>query len=354
MASDTAALHGPGETPLLYVLLSAYNGARYIAEQLESIRAQTLTEWRLIVRDDGSADATLGIVEEFGRRDARIRVLRDDRGNLGPVGSFGALLDYALSRDAPYVALADQDDVWRPEKLRQQMDLVRRHEASTGADHPILVHTDLAVVGANLEPIHPSFLRRQRLEHVASDPLRRLLAQNFVTGCTSLFNRALLRAATPVPQVVMHDWWLAQCAAALGSILFVNEPTVLYRQHATNVLGSRGTLQMHLDTLFRPVSTWARVGRDLAATREQACTLAGHLRRPAGGNAADPRVLAVVEGFCEALREGRPLRRLLKVRRLRVHPRARIFPVHFYLRVLSGVPEGSGAERHLCRPAGAA
>ena len=339
------------DSQTLYILLSSYNGAKYIAEQIGSIRAQTLTDWLLIVRDDGSSDATVSIVEAFSGMDARIGLLRDERGNLGPVASFGALLDHASERGAAYVALADQDDVWRTDKLRRQMELLQAHEAAAGPGHPTLVHSDLAVVGDDLQPIHPSYLRRQGLEHLGVDPLRRLLAQNFVTGCTTMFNRALLRAAIPMPRIVMHDWWLAQCAAALGTLLFVEEPTVLYRQHGSNVLGSRGTMQMHLDTFLRPLTTWAREGRNLAATSEQACTLAMRLESLSDGMPVDPQTMSLVMKFCQALRGGRsPLARLLEVRRLGVHPRARTFPVHFYLRVLCGVPAGSGWSRQVWRP----
>ncbi|MDQ3136744.1 MAG: glycosyltransferase family 2 protein [Gemmatimonadota bacterium] len=332
----------------LYILLSAYNGAKYIAEQIESIRAQSLTDWVLIVRDDGSADSTVRVVKELTRMDGRVRLLRDGRGNLGPVASFGALLESASARGAAYVALSDQDDVWKADKLERQLALLMAHEAAVGLDHPTLVHSDLAVVSDDLQPIHPSYLRRQRLEHLAVDPLRRLLVQNFVTGCTAVFNGALLRAVIPVPRVVMHDWWLAQCAAATGSILFVEEATVLYRQHAANVLGSRGALRMYADALRRPADQWERDAHHLAASREQACILATRLRELPSGSRVDARKLELVGGFCEALRDGRsPLGQLRAVRRLGVRPRSLTYPLFFYLRILCGVPSGSESSRQL-------
>jgi hypothetical protein len=329
----------PPASPALWILLSTYNGGRHLADQVESIRSQTLTDWRLLIRDDGSSDVTPDLIAELVRADSRVARWRDDRGNLGPVASFGALLEAAAEGGASYVALADQDDVWLPDKLERELAMVRVHEAATTADHPTLVHSDLTVVDDGLRPIHPSFLQRQRLEHLAVDPLRRLLVQNFVTGCTTLFNRALLRAVLPVPRVVMHDWWVAQCAAATGTILFIEEPTVLYRQHGANVLGSRSSLQMYLAALRHPSEWWARDGRHLAAAREQACLLAARLRQPPGGVAADPDRRAIVDGFCQALRAGRtPLAQLRDVRRLGIHPRSLTYPLFFYLRILCGVP----------------
>lgn len=326
------------------ILLSAYNGARYIVEQIESIRAQTLTDWLLIVRDDGSSDSTVRIVEEFARMDGRIGLLRDERGNLGPAASFGALLDHASARGAAYVALADQDDVWRPDKLQRQIELLQAQEATAGPDHPTLVHSDLIVVGNDLRQIHPSFLRHHRLEHLSVDPLSRLLVQNFVTGCTTVFNRALLRAVIPMPRVVMHDWWLAQCAAALGSLLFVQEPTVLYRQHESNVVGSRGALQLYLNAFRRPLHRWVQGRRNLVSATEQACALATRLRA-LSDSSVDPRALTLVVGFCEALRGKRaPLGRLREVRRLGVRPQNLSHPL-FYLRILCGVPTGTESSR---------
>jgi rhamnosyltransferase len=329
----------PSSPPALWVLLSTYNGARHLAEQVDSIRTQSLADWRLLIRDDGSTDATLQVIERAMGADSRVALWRDDRGNLGPVASFGTLLEAAAQGGARYVALADQDDVWLPDKLERELAMVRAHEGSTTVDHPTLVHSDLAVVDEDLRPIHASFLERQRLEHLAVDPLRRLLIQNFVTGCTTLFNRALLRTVVPVPQVVMHDWWLAQCAAATGTILFIPEPTVLYRQHGANVLGSRSSLQMYLAALRHPAEWWARDGRHLAAARAQACLLAERLARPAHGVTREPARRAIVTGFCQALRAGRaPLAQLRDVRRLGIHPRSLTYPLFFYLRILCGVP----------------
>jgi rhamnosyltransferase len=324
------------------IVLSSYNGASHIGDQIESIRRQSFREWSLLVRDDGSSDATLEIVHRFAQADGRISLLSDGRGNLGAVASFGALLEHALSRQAAYVVLSDQDDVWRPEKLERQLELLRAHEASRGAGHPTLVHSDLAVVDRDLRPIHPSFLRHQRLEHVANDPLRRLLLQNFVTGCTVMLNRALLELAVPVPPVVMHDWWLAQCAAALGSLLFLPEATVLYRQHGANLLGSRGAMQLYLDAFRSPVQWWAHGSQTLAAASGQVCELADRLGSLPAEVQVDPGARRLVQRTCVALRGGLgPLRRCRELSLLRIRPRSLTVPLFFYLRMFIGLPEHS-------------
>jgi hypothetical protein len=325
----------------LVIVLSAYNGARYLAEQIESIRSQTWTDWTLVVRDDGSADGTVRLVEQLASADRRIQLYRDQRGNLGPVASFGALLEHAWIRGADYVALADQDDVWRPDKLERQIALLQEHEARAGRGRPALVHSDLAVVDAGLRPLHASFLAHQRLEHVGHDPLPRLLVQNFVTGCTVVLNRALLGVAIPVPPIVMHDWWLAQCAAALGSLLFLPAATVSYRQHARNVHGSPGALRLYRHALRRPGEWWGRGRRSLAAAGRQAGELAARLQALAEQGPVDPRALELVSRYHAVLRGPMgPLGRLREIRRLRVRPRSLFSPL-FYLRIVAGL---SGAE----------
>src|SRR5919205_1163827 len=111
--------------PALTIVLSTYNGARFLAEQIESIRQQTFTGWILLLRDDGSLDDTRVIVDSLEALDSRLVVVRDERGNLGPVGSYGLLLQHAADRGARYVALADQDDVWEADKLAQELELIR-------------------------------------------------------------------------------------------------------------------------------------------------------------------------------------------------------------------------------------
>jgi len=112
------------------IVLATYNGAAYLREQIRSIQDQTESRWRLLIRDDGSTDATRAIIDELIRADSRIECLDDDDERLGPAGNFGALLTTAFERGANYVCCADQDDVWLPNKLAVQLDAMRRAETS--------------------------------------------------------------------------------------------------------------------------------------------------------------------------------------------------------------------------------
>jgi hypothetical protein len=238
--------------PSYAIVLSTYNGAAYLADQIESIRAQTEPDWRLYIRDDGSSDDTPEQIARFAALDRRIIAVSDHAGNLGAPASFGVLLSHAFAQGEAYVFLSDQDDVWLPNKAARMLGLAVQEERRAGARVPLLVHSDLRVVSTDLTLLHPSFFELQQLDPHEDTRPTRLLFRNAVTGCASLVNRALLERALPFPRVAMHDWWLAQCAALFGRIAFVDEATVVYRQHDANVLGARGLVGTVLQTLRAP------------------------------------------------------------------------------------------------------
>jgi rhamnosyltransferase len=255
--------------PSYAIVLSTYNGGTFLAEQIESIRAQTASEWRLYVRDDGSSDRTREILSDFAARDSRISILSDDAGNLGAPASFGVLLAHAFARGERYVFPSDQDDVWLPDKAARMLGVATEYEGCLGVQVPLLIHSDLRVVSTNLTTVHPSFFQLVRIDPRADVQLPRLALRNAVTGCATLVNRALLECALPFPRVAMHDWWLAQCAALFGHIALVDQPTVLYRQHSANALGANGLLGTIARAVLTPRSWWSRGARHFVAVLDQ-------------------------------------------------------------------------------------
>src|SRR5574341_2234017 len=113
-----------GEGPV-WVLLAAYQGARFIRAQVESVRAQSCGSWRMLARDDGSTDGTREVLEDLRRREPRIELVEDGAGRLGCVGNYGRLAALALQRGARYAMFADQDDEWQPRKVEQTLALMR-------------------------------------------------------------------------------------------------------------------------------------------------------------------------------------------------------------------------------------
>lgn len=256
---------------MIDILLATHNGARFLPELLRSLEVQTCQAWQLIVRDDGSSDDSLDIVRHWAKRAQRTCVIRDGGGSLGAAASFATLLRCS---DAPYFMLCDQDDVWLPGKIARLLEAIQSAEARRGDDTPILAHSDLVVVGNDLEQVHPSLWQYQRLMKPLPDhPYTRLAFHNCVTGCASIGNAALRAAALPIPhEAMMHDWWLALVAGTFGEIVELTEPTVLYRQHGNNTLGAKSRrLSLALRRLIDDPAAFAqRMRMIIGGTQRQA------------------------------------------------------------------------------------
>ena len=149
--------------------------------------------------------------------------------------NFSALLDAAT---APYIMFADHDDVWLPDKITRTMSEMIIAEKSFGTTLPLLVFTDMLVANENMCVLSKSCFKYQNL-NPRKTSLNYLLVQNIPSGCTMLINRALADLARPVPATaVMHDHWLALTAAAFGRLIYLDSPTLMYRQHSSNVFGA--------------------------------------------------------------------------------------------------------------------
>lgn len=219
------------------IVLATYNGAKFLDAQIESILAQDHQDWRLIIRDDASTDSTAAVIEKHEHTfPDRILVLRGEKKRLGIVGNFSALLE---ATTAPYVMFADQDDVWLPHKISLTLTGMKELEKQHGDKTPLLIHTDSSIVDEKLQPVADSFNAHNKLSAHLS-PFPRLLVQNTAQGCTMMVNRALLALALPLPpRARMYDMWLAQVAAGLGQIGYIEQQTLKYRQHGANAVGAR-------------------------------------------------------------------------------------------------------------------
>lgn len=221
------------------ILLATYNGSKYIGEMIDSILAQDYADWQLILSDDGSRDETAEILEGYARKyPNRITHYRSGM-------RFGNAQDHFMHLlkvfgDAPYIMFCDQDDVWHSDKISKTMEKMEQIEVS---GKPAMVHTDLRVVDGQLKLMDPSFMHFSKLDGHRLE-LKHLLVQNVVTGCTMMINRALAALAVSHPAkegILMHDWWLALLASAVGTTGYVEEATIDYRQHGNNVVGAKNT-----------------------------------------------------------------------------------------------------------------
>jgi glycosyltransferase involved in cell wall biosynthesis len=220
-------------TPHLTILLSTFNGARFLDAQLQSFCAQSFGNWTLYWRDDGSDDDSVAIMRSFAARQpaGRVRESPGSGPHLGASPSFLTLLAEAdASESTDMVAFADQDDVWLTDKLRDAVDNIVK-----GGERPALYCARQYLVDEQLQGARLSVVR----DCVPGFPA--CLTQNVANGNTLVMNRAAARivASMGQPEGTVHDWWsYITVAACGGEIIFDQRPTVLYRLHKNNLIGS--------------------------------------------------------------------------------------------------------------------
>ncbi|MDP4816741.1 MAG: glycosyltransferase family 2 protein, partial [Pontimonas sp.] len=214
-------------------------GEKYLRDQLQSILDQTRPPDEIVISDDGSTDSTLEIIEEFasssGGPQPPVWRVETRAKPLGVSGNFASALAKARWE---FIALADQDDVWEPERLEKGL--------SHFHDGVLLVHSDATLIDASGRPTGTlmSALRltsTERRNLLSGRALDALLRRNVVTGATTMIRSSLLEHALPIPEGWVHDEWLALVAAAQGGVVYHQDPLIRYRQHGNNEIGASKT-----------------------------------------------------------------------------------------------------------------
>lgn len=221
------------------ILLSTYNGENFLREQLDSVLMQDDVDIRVLVRDDGSSDGTIKILEEYQKQ---VNLSWYSGENMRPAKSFMHLL--CAAPDADFYAFCDQDDVWMPEKLGVAIEKIQ------GANGPAMYCSDTLLVDSTLQAIRVGGI-------IADGTFAESLISNPATGCTMVFNKSLRDVAIRyIPaHLDMHDWWLYRiCMAIGGYFYFDTTPHIKYRQHGNNVIGGqhlrREKIKRHIGRLF--------------------------------------------------------------------------------------------------------
>lgn len=210
------------------VLISTYNGQKYLQEQLDSLYAQRGVRLTILARDDGSSDRTPDILRENANANDCVKWYRG--ANLGPAKSFLNLMTGAP--DADYYAFCDQDDVWDDDKLICAVRMLDRIDQSK----PALYHSNLRLVDREL-----GYLGIAHDKPLAEPARYTALAESVATGCTMVMNRAareLLRERLP-DRCKMHDEWTYLVVSLTGKVVYDFTPHISYRQHEDNVLSIR-------------------------------------------------------------------------------------------------------------------
>lgn len=209
------------------ILLSTYNGEQYLGELITSLVNQTYPYLKITIRDDGSTDNTISIVKSFAEKWSNIKLIRGQ--NLGVINSFFTLLQEA--EYSGYYAFCDQDDVWLPDKMDRAINAINNYPTNK----PVMYCSAYSLVD-------------EKLKHIGKPPkatnkpaFANALVENIATGCTIVINQAAREILVDkLPQnALMHDWWIYLVISAVGEVIYDPSPSILYRQHASNVVGAK-------------------------------------------------------------------------------------------------------------------
>jgi glycosyltransferase involved in cell wall biosynthesis len=232
-----------GQNARVTICMTTYNPKPELFEkQIDSIRKQTCADWICLIQDDGSEPALFGRIQNVIENDARF-ILKRNPQRLGFYHNFEQCLWRAPSH-IPYVALADQDDFWRPEKLHILLETLDRSDAC-------LVYSDMRVILETGAALSDTFWSGR---HNSYTDLNTLMLANTVTGAASLFRRDLLEYILPFPQrfdASYHDWWIALVALCSGRLAYVDRPLHDYTIHDSNAVGLRKSRWSWKDYLAR-------------------------------------------------------------------------------------------------------
>ena len=203
---------------MISVCVATYNGEKFIREQIESILCQLSSDDEIIVSDDGSTDGTIVIINCIG--DKRIRIIEGPRKH-SPTFNFENALKEAKG---DYIFLADQDDVWKTNKVEVCMKWLQMYDC---------VVSDAEVTDSNLNPLYPSLYA---IMQVRQGHIYNTVWKNGYTGCCMAFRRNILEASLPFPKdIPMHDIWIGNVAAYKYNVKFIPDKLILFRRHKETI-----------------------------------------------------------------------------------------------------------------------
>ena len=207
------------------ILLSTYNGEKYLHELLNSLDKQSYPFFKITIRDDGSSDNTINIIENYAKNRNNLKLIKGK--NLGVIKSFFTLVQEADNSD--YYAFCDQDDVWLPNKIERAINAISLYPKN----RPVMYCSAYNLVDENLNSIGKTSNKAKR------PSLENALVENIATGCTIVINKAAHNILiNKLPQnALMHDWWMYLVVVVFGDVIYDPVPSILYRQHGSNAIG---------------------------------------------------------------------------------------------------------------------
>lgn len=207
---------------LVSIVMCVYNGADFLNEQIESILAQTYSNFELLVLNDRSTDSSKDIIQQYLQKDSRIKYFENDM-NLGFNKNFEK--GFSLT-NGDLIAVSDQDDIWIKDKIEELVNQIGEH---------LLIYSNSALIDESGNLLDRTLT--YDIDHIDNPSYKSFLDGNFITGHTCLFKKILLDKVLPFPDnVYSYDWWLGFTASYIGSVKYLHKNLTLYRIHNNSVI----------------------------------------------------------------------------------------------------------------------
>jgi len=221
---------------MVEILMSTYNGEKYLEEQLDSLFKQTYSKIKVLIRDDGSKDNTVEIIKRY-IKDYNIKLIEGK--NIGVIASYFELIKKSDS-NCNYFVFCDQDDYWETPKVEKAIEKIKEKESKEEVG--VAYCSNLKLVDKNLK-----FIKYQYKKNLKPS-FENAIVENIITGCTLVINKKLRDKVLKdidkinVNNILMHDWYIYIVASIVGEVIYDKESYIKYRQHGNNAVGMEVTL----------------------------------------------------------------------------------------------------------------
>ncbi len=221
------------------ILMTTFNGEKYISQQIDSIISQTYTNWKLLIRDDGSSDDTINILNDYASKDHRIQILRNTTDKHGAYLNFWTLIHTVREDYSGYdfYFFSDQDDVWIPQK----MDVMISKASDFSNEKPLLLYGDMCVIDQNESIVYESINKLMGIGIMSGFSL--FFTHGFLWGCDVCINNVLLNTMPLLPltcshiDIMSHDNYIGKYALLTGNIKYIDKVLIKHRRHGENTTG---------------------------------------------------------------------------------------------------------------------
>lgn len=208
---------------LISIAMCTYNGERFLKQQLDSICTQSFKNFELIIVDDVSSDGTVDIINAYAKKDSRIKFYIN-KNNLGFKKNFEKAISLC---SANYIALSDQDDIWKPHKLRLFISQIGEHS---------LIYSDAILIDQYSNELNEELVRSKKRHLVQGNCNKAFILDNCVSGNTLMFKKEIIENIIPIPDnISYHDIWIAFIASTYGTIIYTDEAMTYYRRYTEQV-----------------------------------------------------------------------------------------------------------------------